>query len=525
MMSFIFKKINFQRKRYFSVFGISVFLCGLSFYAEALEWTQQVDRLFKKWDRTNSPGVALAVVKDGSIVYQREYGMASLRFGLPLTSSTVFRCGSQSKQFTSFSILLLEAEGKLSLEDDIRMYLPEIPDFGRTITIEHLIYHTSGLQDYHQLMKYAGWYQYEDVVTKEQALDLLSRQTALNFEPGEQFVYCNSGYMLLAEIVARISGMPFSEFTRQRIFDPLGMSNSCFVENHQQVVNHLADAYIQTSEGDFIHTPINFACVGDGGLHSTVADMAKWDQNFYDPIAGNHALFERMHQRGILNDGRENPYSMGVFVIDNQGPQIIYHGGGMIGFGVNLVRIPDEHLSVITMANMISNRYELSANDLLMKSMDIIGYFLTSQQTFIQSYLIHEPSLMGAGTDASYSYFGEGNPNIANAKRILPSLDSGTAKDYLGRYYSEALDVFYRISLDEDGALEFRSSRGQRYLLGARAVRNDEILFDRGPIFRPNNPTIGQFLRNTKNEVVGFKLSDARIVDLIFHKAEIETLQ
>lgn len=514
----------------------SLFCIVEGMHSNAIDWTQQVDRLFSRWDTTDTPGVALAVVKNGNMVYRRDYGMASLRLGVPITSSTVFNCGSQSKQFTAFAILLLEDEGKLSLDEDIRLYLPEIDDCGRTITIEHLIYHASGLQDYVQLMKYCGWYQFEDVVNRDLAIALLSRQTALNFEPGDRFMYCNSGYMLLAEIVDRVSGMPFREFARQRIFEPLGMSDSCFVDDHQTIVRHLADAYMQTSEGGFQYTPINFACAGDGGLCSTIADIAKWDQNFYDPVVGSEAIFDKMHRNGILNNGSKNPYSMGVIVLRDPRHTIIYHGGTIPGFSANLVRIPAEHLSVITMSNVLTDAFELSSDDLFMKSISILDYYLASQGSAIESFDRYEPSEPGFGTQTSVwiepdstgvsmESIQDATPSeeeISESSPLSPAQWSpGPVEEYTGRYYSTALDTFYTVSLDQDGALAFRTSRGQRYLLGAGGVRNDQALLDRGAMYRPKSTTTIKFLRNAMNKVIGFTVSDARTVDLSFSKADI----
>ncbi|MGC9327227.1 MAG: serine hydrolase domain-containing protein, partial [Candidatus Hinthialibacter sp.] len=253
-------------------------------WTAADELSDRVDSLFSRWAKSDSPGCAAAVMRDGSILYQQGYGMANLEYGIPITPSSIFHIASISKQFTAFAILLLEDEGKLSVEDDIRDYLPEMHDFGETIRIRHLIHHTSGLRDQWELAKIGGW-RMDDVITQQHLLNLNFYQKELNFEPGERFVYCNSGYTLLAEIVSRVSGRPFPEFCQIRIFEPMAMKNTHFHMDHQRIVPHRTYSYFPSGEG-FTNAPLNFANAGATSLFTTVQDMAKWDQNFYEPVVG-----------------------------------------------------------------------------------------------------------------------------------------------------------------------------------------------------------------------------------------------
>jgi len=193
--------------------------------------SRSIDELFAKWNEPDSPGCALAVIKDGKVVHERGYGCANLEYGTAVTPSSVFYIASVSKQFTAMSVLLLVQQGKLSLDDNIRMYLSEVPDFGSVITIRHLIHHTSGLRDYEELLAMAGW-RMDDVLTREHMLNMVSHQKELNFRPGDEYQYCNTGYCLLAEIIARVSGQSFSEFTDANIFRPLGMTNTHFHDDH-----------------------------------------------------------------------------------------------------------------------------------------------------------------------------------------------------------------------------------------------------------------------------------------------------
>jgi len=191
----------------------------------------KVDKIFSEWDKWDSPGASLAVLKAGQIIYKRGYGCAQLEYNIPIVPSTVFHVASVSKQFTAFAAALLANRGKLSLDEDIRKYLPEVPDFGKTITLKHLIYHTSGLRDQWEALAIAGW-RLDDVITKEHILKLVRNQRELNFAPGEEHLYCNTGYSLLAEIVARVSGQSFPDWTAENIFKPLGMSNTHFHDDH-----------------------------------------------------------------------------------------------------------------------------------------------------------------------------------------------------------------------------------------------------------------------------------------------------
>src|SRR5271170_5306364 len=205
----------------------------------------RVDKVFEKWDSTVSPGCALSVIKDGEIVYKRGYGMADLDHDIPITSETVFHVASISKQFTAAAVLLLAQEGKLSLDDDVRKYITELPDFGVRITIRHLIHHTSGLRDQWSLLGLAGWRYSLDLITDDDVLAVMTRQKNLNFKPGEKHVYCNTGYTLMGLIVKRVSGMSLREFTTKNIFEPLGMTHTHFRDDHAEIIKHDALGYEQ----------------------------------------------------------------------------------------------------------------------------------------------------------------------------------------------------------------------------------------------------------------------------------------
>lgn len=261
---------------------------------------REIDSLFVKYN-SKTAGVAVAVVKDGEIVFEKGYGMANLEYDIPVTPKTIFHVASVSKQFTAFSIYLLENQGKISFEDDIRKFIPEVPSLGKPITIKHLLYHTSGLKDQWALLTLAGW-RMDDVITTEQIIKLVSQQKELNFPTGTQFAYSNTGYTLLAEIVKRVSGQTFSEFTEKNIFQPLGMNNTQFYEDHGKLVKNRAYSYGQEN-GVFKKRTLSYSNVGATSLFTTVEDLARWAMNFEKPIVGGYELIKNFNDLAKLDDG------------------------------------------------------------------------------------------------------------------------------------------------------------------------------------------------------------------------------
>ena len=319
--------------------------------AAALSITDNVDRLFTQWDKADSPGCALAVVKDGKIIYKRGYGLANLEYNIPITPSTVFHVASVSKQFTCFAIAMLAGQGKLSLDDDIRKHLPEIPDFGKTITIRHLIHHTSGLRDQWELLAMAGW-RLDDVITKEHILKMVRHQKELNFDPGQEHVYCNTGYTLLAVIVERVTGQSFRQYTEASIFKPLGMANTHFHDDHEMIVKNRAYSYRSAIGGSFKLSALNYANVGATSLFTTAEDMGKWVQNFDDGRVGGAAVIQQMVEQGVLNNKEKLNYAFGLVVGKHKGLNVVEHSGGDAGYRSHVMRFPDQKFAVIILSNL-----------------------------------------------------------------------------------------------------------------------------------------------------------------------------
>jgi len=321
--------------------------------SEPANQAAQVDHLFTQWDTPTSPGCAVAVMKDGRIVHERGYGMADLDHDVKITPTTVFHVGSISKQFTAFAILVLAQSGKISLDDPVRKYIPELPDFGVPITLRQLLHHTSGLRDWEELLTFDGWRIYGDVVTDSDVLAVMSRQKELNFPPGSEFMYSNTGYTLLAQVLARVSGQSFREFTTSRLFQPLGMQQTHFRDDHGEVVEHLASAYEQKNGAFELSVP-NFDAVGNTNLLTTVEDLARWDENFYTGRVGGAQVIKQMQECGKLNDGTQLNYAAGLFVDLDCKLTSEEHSGGDAGYAADLIRFPQQHLSVATLCNLAS---------------------------------------------------------------------------------------------------------------------------------------------------------------------------
>ncbi len=311
-----------------------------------------VDAVFARWNHPDTPGCALAIVRDGEIVYEKGYGVANFEYDVPITPNSVFRIGSTSKQITAACVLLLEFDGALSLDDDVRRYVPELPEYEHTITLRHLMHHTSGLKDYLGLMGEAG-IRFDDSCSTEEALELLA-EAEVDFAPGEKHIYSNSGYLLLAVVAARVSGRSTRELARERIFEPLGMEDTHFHDDHREIVRNRAVGYGRSRKHGWYRLLTNVDTVGDGGVFTTVRDFFLWDQNFYHRRVGGDALHEALHTRGVLNDGTKLDYACGLMLGRHRGLPIVQHGGGFVGYRAEMIRFPEQRFSVICFANVAS---------------------------------------------------------------------------------------------------------------------------------------------------------------------------
>ena len=380
------------------------------------ELTDKVDRVFAEWNTTSSPGCALAVVKDDHVVYEHGYGMANLELGIAITPQSVFDIGSVSKQITAMAILLLAQEHRLSLDDDIRKYLPEMPDYGSTITIRHMLHHTSGLRNYDDLFDLQGIPE-ADLTTDRDAMELILRQKGVNFRAGEEFLYSDTNYFLMSQIVKRVTGQTLRQFAQDRIFGPLQMTSTHFHDDHTMIVPRRATGYAPHKGGGFDIDMSNFEQLGDGSVMTTVEDLFKWDQNFDHPLVGGADAIRQLTTPGTLNNGQTIPYAMGIFLDHYRGLNWIHHSGEWVGYRAALSRFPDQHFSTLVLCNCVGSMSPM-----------------TMAQRVADVYLAEELARAENGPSPKTS------PNVP-----LTEL-----KQYVGTYWSQKNGAFRKFVLRDD---------------------------------------------------------------------------
>lgn len=449
-------------------------------YAQEEGLEARVDSVFAEYDNTRSPGCVLGVIRDGRFVFRRGYGMANLEHGIPNSPSTVFRIGSTSKQFTAAAIVLLAAQGKLSLDDDIRRFLPETRDYGTTVTIRHLLHHTSGVRDYLMLMNLAGR-RGDDWYTDDEVVSIIARQRELNFEPGEQFLYSNSGYFLLSQIVKRASGLSLREYAAQRLFGPLGMEHTHFHDDHARIVPNRASGYAPAEDGGFRISMTTLDMVGDGGVFTTVEDLYHWDQNFYRPRVGGQSFLNQLLTRGVLSNGDTLDYALGLGHAVYRGLDVVRHGGAFVGFRADMMRFPSERFTVICLCNLsTAPPWRLAER--------VADIYLEDRLEPVEE----EPE--EAREEAE-----EGKPLELSAEQLAA---------FAGDYYSEELDVTYRLRVEDDTL---------RFFLGNWL---DSPLVPSEPdVFRARVLTF-RFTREPAQRPSGFLLDAGRVRNLRFERGE-----
>jgi len=529
-------------------------------YANADERTDQVDKIFDKWDSTASPGVALAIIKNGEIIYERGYGMANLEHNIPINPKTVFRMGSTSKQFTAACIAILSLQGKISLDDDIRKYIPEMPLYEKPITIRHLVHHTSGIRDYTSLLSLAGYISYLDHPTIEETIEIISKQKSLNFLPGEKYSYSNSNYFLMGIIVNRVTGQTLNEFAQENIFKPLGMNNTHFHEDLTVIVKNRADGYSPEKNGFRINMS-TFDHVGDGGLYTTVEDMYLWDQSFYNHKLGKDFV-ELIQTPGELNSGEKLDYAFGLRLSEYKGLKTIGHSGSWVGYRTCYIRFPEQNFSVVCLANLsninpsslckkvadlyLSDQFtkkpateklekkEIEPIELPTKKLEakVGNYYSQEKEMWISLTLEKEKLKAQAFRDTFYlvpvsetKFFAaeapvdicveffdnkvqldmDGREKITFEKgKEIPELTETKLKNYVGDYYSEELMATYKVLIKEN-----KLAVKNRY----NPITLKAVDSDRFTTFGYNI----DFIRK-KDEVTGFYLSTPDIRKIEFVK-------
>ena len=441
----------------------------------------KVNQLFAEWNRSDSPGAALAVTRDGEIIYKQGYGIANLEYDIPITTTTIFDIASVSKQFAAFAIATLLHEGKLSLDDNIRTYLPDVPDFGNTITIQHLLHHTSGLRDWVQSFVIAG-VGMDDVISFKHILKMVRHQKVLNFEPGAAFLYSNTGYNLLAEVVETVTGDSFREWTDTNIFKPLTMADSHFHDDYEMILKNRAYSYQAVENSRFKHAVNNTTALGSSSLYSTVEDLAKWILNFDTARIGGEIILEQMHQRGVLNNGEQIGYAFGLNIGEYRTLKTVGHSGSWRGFRSHLMRFPDQKFGVVILCNLDT----FNPLSLAEKVADIYLDDLLAP--------IETPEL-----DKSVE-----PTEKTKSEPLLPE----QLTEFEGDYYTEELDTTYTIGV-----------RGNQ--LVAHHGRHDDILLTYADVHFLGDawffPEV-RFTRDDTGSVVGFRLTGNRVSNLYFEK-------
>jgi CubicO group peptidase (beta-lactamase class C family) len=524
----------------------------------------QVDSVFGEMDSSNTPGCAVSVMESGAPVYRRGYGMANLEYGIPITPASVFHVASVSKQFTAFAVSLLVADGELSWEDDIREYVPEVPDFGETITLRQLANHTSGIRDQWSLLGMAGWRFEADVITQGDVLEITSRQTALNFPVGDRYLYSNTGFTLLAVVVERVSGQTLKEFTQARIFEPLGMAGTHFHDDHNTIVPNRAHAYAPLSGGGYRISNPDFDVVGATSLHTTVEDMARWDRNFYTAEVGGAEVVREMHRRGILRSGDTISYALGLSHGSYRGLPTVGHGGADAGYRSQFLRFPGQETSLAVLCNFPSSnpgRLAQRVADLVLEPAfpepipegvmggeeeesvpdpvplsaeelaRLEGFYVRDDYDTPISIRKREGRLFIGGRRVSHqgdwSFRAEGESETASFHETAEGSIAFSRPDgrsytrhaeveptptdlqpYVGFYWSEDLGVEYEAAVEEDRLFFTNRKMGQRFL---------------NPTFTDGFSASGSgviFTRNPQGEVDGFTISSGRVWKVRFRRME-----
>ncbi len=450
------------------------------------ELADKVDELFVQWDREDSPGAAVGTFKDGKILYARGYGVANLDDGTPMTPQTVLRTGSISKQFVAMCIALLAEQGKLAFDDDIRKYLPEMPDYGEPITIDHLLHHTSGIREYLTLVSLIGKPEGSGYVyTPQDLLDMLARQKELDFEPGEKFLYSNSGYFLLAEIVSRVGGMKTSAFAKKHIFDPLGMESTRFHDDPNAIIRNRGIGYSPTADGGYRLDILRLEVIGDLGVITTVEDFLQWDRNFHDNKlgSGTQRLIETMLRRGRLDNGDELSYAHGLEIGDYRGLRTFGHGGSAVGFVAHYMRFPEQRFSVVILSNVST----FEPRRLARKVADL---YLADQFT--------EPPKPRRS-----------HPPRPDRPQTI-ALSSSELRTYAGSYYSDELDIVYNLKIRDSAlVLELRGTAN-----ALEAYSGNRLGWGRHRL---------DFSRDESGEISGFTLQAGSVRNLKFRRTPTGT--
>jgi CubicO group peptidase (beta-lactamase class C family) len=478
----------FTRTTMFQAAAAFVLIAIWSPIALADEHASEVANLFERQDRDDGPGVAVGIARDGKVIMARGFGMANLEHGIPISGDTVFRMASVSKQFTAVCVAMLAEQGKLSVTDDIRKYIPEMPEFDTPVEVQHLLHHTSGYRDYLNLQGLAGFegkYYYSAADT----LDMLARQKNLNFDPGTDYLYSNSGYFLLGEIVARLSGQTLNEFATEQLFEPIGMSSAHFHDDTTRIVPNRADGYSRADGGWYIDMT-QLDLVGDGALYTSVNEMLRWNDAIIQRRLGNEKslLPDTIFDAPPLNDGSPTDYAYGLIIDEYRGLPTVGHGGSWVGFRTANLTFPEQGLSIVVLANLSSinpSKFCKNIADIYLK--DVLEPESESTEGI---------STRGNGRNRDQTEFTVGSEKLP---------------EFVGVYASAELNASYQISIEEDALVQ---------TIVGMSVEPSALKPTEADQFRGGWGKAFQFTRDAEGSIDGFDLNSGRVRGLRFDRVD-----
>jgi CubicO group peptidase (beta-lactamase class C family) len=454
---------------------LALAVLATSAFTRGQDQSREVDKIFAGYNQTGSPGCSLGVIHEGRFLYRKSYGEASLELGVPFSPESVFYVGSVSKQFTAASVVLAAEHGFVSLDDDVRKYIPELPDYGHAITLRQMLNQTSGLRDFFDLIYFSG-HDAADFNSPSEILKLIERQKGLNNVPGAEWVYSNTNYFLLGIVLQRATGKTLAQYARENIFRPLGMTHTSFYDDASVVVPGRVAAYDSGPTGQFlVDWSTTYAIVGGGGLMTTIPDLLQWDNNFYTNKLGTGELTKELETPGTLNDGNKIAYGMGLIPGNYRGLPTIEHNGSAFGYRDDIIRFPEQKFTVICLCNISNaNPEERSREiaDIYLKSkmqpdsisIAAVDKELPDPAPFAGQYL--DPN-----THTIYSF--------ASSDGHLRAWGSDLRRKNANHFYDLFGDVFtfegskdtMKVSLDIDGETYFEGTRFKEIHLNGPALQ------------------------------------------------------
>ena len=525
---------------------------------------QKVDSLVISWNNPNSPGGVVGLMNNGKLLYLKAFGLASLDYDIPNTDSTLFNIASISKQITAMGIVKLQLDGKLSIDDDIRKYIPEIPDFGYKITIRHLLHHTSGLRDFHSLLSLAGW-RNGDLTSSEDLFRFINTQKDLNFNPGEEYMYSNTGYMLMAKIIETVTGENFKDWMHKTIIIPLGMIDTYIEDESARVSKGNATSYIIQTDNSFQRAVEFWNYTGSGNVHSTAKDLLIWLNNFSKPRKGWESAFNMLQTIDTLNNGKYLNYAFGIEVDSINGIRRISHGGGIGGFRSFVCTFPDEGISIAVLTNYSSSKPQPKVNSIAEIVLPNLTVKSDQNEKMYEGYKpVYNDNLskyegdywdgdvarkIYVRNDTLWYFRRTGNESplqyIGNDEFIIMPkamwkvkfdfekekvksmlVESNKVKDpytpfkpleittnylseFVGKYYSPELGAYYNFKIENDTLVGFHPRHGT--FKTEATVKQD--------YFKSNGPfqTI-DFIRDKNSKVIGMRVSFDRVKNLWLEK-------